>query len=190
MSGSNLSLTKHLTHIFSVVQSIFLLSSLSVRLYLFILSFCIVFSPSQDQIREADEVNRIPLPAIPDRFGVRLPPLEYQTTLPNLQWEAKEEPSLKDDKDSAVSPPFPCCKYSPTLTSMRSSHWGDFVPVPPVSPKPASVLSCFFVSVFLCPPCSSVQFSLLSTVEVTQVLPLCLCCETYDSTSYLQFGFC
>ncbi|CAN0166459.1 unnamed protein product, partial [Hapterophycus canaliculatus] len=42
----------------------------------------------EDQIRQADEVNRIPLPPIPDKFGVRLPPLRYQTTLPNLQWEA------------------------------------------------------------------------------------------------------
>ena len=57
----------------------------------------------QDQIRQADEVNRIPLPAIPDRFGVRLPPFEYQTTLPNLQWAAEEEPARDDDKPSGVS---------------------------------------------------------------------------------------
>lgn len=57
----------------------------------------------QEQIRQADEVNRMPLPAIPDRFGVRLPPFEYQTTLPNLQWGAEEEPARETDKPSAVS---------------------------------------------------------------------------------------
>ncbi|CAM9672821.1 unnamed protein product, partial [Laminaria digitata] len=45
----------------------------------------------EDIIRQADEVNRIPLPPIPDKFGVRLPPLQYQTTLPNLQWDAEAE---------------------------------------------------------------------------------------------------
>ncbi|CAB1114693.1 unnamed protein product [Ectocarpus sp. CCAP 1310/34] len=51
----------------------------------------------EDQIRQADEVNRIPLPAIPDKFGVRLPPFEYQNTLPNLQWEAHAEPRVHDE---------------------------------------------------------------------------------------------
>ncbi|CAM9277065.1 unnamed protein product [Ectocarpus sp. 4 AP-2014] len=51
----------------------------------------------EDQIRQADEVNRIPLPAIPDKFGVRLPPLQYQNTLPNLQWEAHAEPPVHDE---------------------------------------------------------------------------------------------
>ncbi|CAM9916519.1 unnamed protein product [Sphacelaria rigidula] len=44
-----------------------------------------------DLIRQADEVNRKPLPLIPDVFGVRLPPPQYQNTLPNLQWEAEHE---------------------------------------------------------------------------------------------------
>eukprot|EP00752_Nemacystus_decipiens_P001309 g1299.t1 len=56
----------------------------------------------EDQIRQADEVNRIPLPAIPDRFGVRLPPFEYQTTLPNLQWGVEEEPARDGDKSSGM----------------------------------------------------------------------------------------
>ncbi|CAN0073498.1 unnamed protein product [Ectocarpus sp. 8 AP-2014] len=51
----------------------------------------------EDQIRQADEVNRIPLPAIPDKFGVRLPPFQYQNTLPNLQWEAHAEPPVHDE---------------------------------------------------------------------------------------------
>lgn len=47
----------------------------------------------------AEEVNKKPLPAIPDSYGIRLPPPEYQTTLPNLQWhveggaEAGESPA-------------------------------------------------------------------------------------------------
>lgn len=61
----------------------------------------------QDQIQQADEVNRIPLPAIPDRFGVRLPPFEYQTTLPNLQWGAEEEPARDGDKPIGVSLSLP-----------------------------------------------------------------------------------
>ncbi|CAN0441514.1 unnamed protein product [Pylaiella littoralis] len=56
----------------------------------------------EDHIREGDELNRIPLRAIPDLFGARLPPFEYQTTLPNLQWEAKMEPAPTDSKDSAM----------------------------------------------------------------------------------------
>lgn len=75
-------------------------------------------TPSQDHIREGDELNRIPLRAIPDLFGARLPPFEYQTTLPNLQWEAKMEPAPTDSKDSAVSPPFPRSEYLP-LPSRR-----------------------------------------------------------------------
>lgn len=57
---------------------------------------------TQDIIRQADEVNRIPLPPIPDKFGVRLPPLQYQTTLPNLQWDAEAE-ALPDQDVSQVS---------------------------------------------------------------------------------------
>lgn len=63
-----------------------------------------LFWMTQDIIRQADEVNRIPLPPIPDKFGVRLPPLQYQTTLPNLQWDAEAE-VLPDQDVNAVSPP-------------------------------------------------------------------------------------
>lgn len=59
---------------------------------------------TQDIIRQADEVNRIPLPPIPDKFGVRLPPLQYQTTLPNLQWDAEAE-ALPDQDINQVSLP-------------------------------------------------------------------------------------
>lgn len=58
---------------------------------------------SQDIIRQADEVNRIPLPPIPDDFGVRLPPLQYQTTLPNLQWDAEVD-ALPDQEARPVRP--------------------------------------------------------------------------------------
>lgn len=54
----------------------------------------------KDIIRQADEVNGVPLPPIPDEFGVRLPPLEFQTTLPNLQWDAEAE-ALPDEGTGA-----------------------------------------------------------------------------------------
>lgn len=74
------------------------------------LSFSVHFrrhlSYPQDQIRQADEVNRIPLPPIPDKFGVRLPPFRYQTTLPNLQWEAKEDALPQNEASAVRSPPI------------------------------------------------------------------------------------
>lgn len=60
----------------------------------------------QDIIRQADEVNRIPLPPIPDKFGVRLPPLEYQTTLPNLQWDVEAD-APPEEETSPVSTSAP-----------------------------------------------------------------------------------
>ncbi|CAM9113266.1 unnamed protein product [Ascophyllum nodosum] len=45
----------------------------------------------EDVIWLAEEVNRIPLPPIPDEFGLRLPPPEFQTTLPDLQWEVLKD---------------------------------------------------------------------------------------------------
>ena len=76
-------------------------------------SWAHVFPFLQDQIRQADEVNQVPLPAIPDRFGVRLPPFEFQTTLPNLQWGAEEEPARDDNEPRRVSiSPGPYCSMT------------------------------------------------------------------------------
>lgn len=89
-------------------------------------------------------MNRIPLPAIPDRFGVRLPPFEYQTTLPNLQWAAEEEPARDDDKPSGVSlspaPPSSSsrchCRRYPKYLRKKDAFPPQIIPPRVLAPVP------------------------------------------------------